>query len=89
MSLKLFSFRVVNMRTKESTAFIGQGVTIKEALSDGLQVCREQFRPKNDGKARSPRGVAVRLRDRRFVKRTVENFEGDQPYDAGKEIFSE
>ncbi len=86
MSLKMFAFRVVNMTTKESCSFLGQGVTLAAAFADGLKGTQEAFRPKNDGRQRSQIGLSVRLPSRKFVIRDLVRFESDKPHDAVLEV---
>ncbi len=82
MSLKLFRFSVENMTTHEHAKFIGQGSTIAAAISDGLKVVQDTFRPKNDGKQRDPHGLAVTLPSGEIVNRKLQDFEGDVPWAA-------
>lgn len=77
MSVKQFRFSVENTRTRESTAFIGQGETIAEALKDGIKCVEATFRPKSDGQNRGQTGLAVKLANGSVVNRTLREFESD------------
>ncbi len=82
MSLKLFQFSVQNMRTKECTRFLGQGVTMEEALKDGVKNAAESH---GSGHQRgSGTGVFVKCADGWVVQRTIGEFEGDEPADTSK-----
>lgn len=79
MSVKLFGFCISNQVTKETTTFLGQGETIKEAFEDGIKTVQTTFRPKNDGKSRAEHGLMVQAQGGP-VKRTFAEFESDIPY---------
>lgn len=82
MSQKLFRFSIENLRTKETTAFIGQGDTIDVAMKDGIKGANTPFRPKNDGKSRPDNGVMVKTSSGATVRRTLAEFESDIPHEA-------
>ena len=71
MSLKLFDFRVTNMRTKESTGFLGQGKSVDEAFKDGVANARSSHPKYGDT------GVKVTTKSGRIVSRPLRDFEGD------------
>jgi len=79
MSLKLFEFSVKNTRTGESTAFLGQGTTVKQAFDDGTANVIDSFRPSSNGQKRPPHGLAVTGSDGQVRSRTLAQFEGDTP----------
>lgn len=60
------------MATKEVLTFIGQGVTVAEALSDGVKALGTSYR-RTEGKC------AVRLADGTPVLRTLKEFEAAPP----------
>ena len=84
MSVKQFKFSVENTRTRESTAFIGQGETIAEALKDGMKCVEATFRPKSDGQNRGQIGLAVHLANGSIVNRPLREFESDLAFGASK-----
>ncbi len=89
LGLRMWRFRFENGRTQEFAAFIGQGETVIEAWADGLKGTRDTFRPKQDGRSRESNGLAVLLPPRtgddqaigRHVARSIESFQGDEPYE--------
>lgn len=81
-SLKMFEFSVRNTKTGESTKFLGQGLNIADALKDGMKCITDTFRPKNDGKARDQNGLGVTTPAGAVVKRTLAEFESDEPHGA-------
>lgn len=86
MSQKNFRFSIENMATRETTAFIGQGETIADAVKDGLKNVTDSFRPKNDGKSRPENGLAVTLKNGRMVNRTLVQFQSEFAF--GEEVVA-
>lgn len=88
MSLKMFEFTVTNTRTKESAAFLGQGLTMEEAWKDGAKILNETFRANSNGQTTNGKGqpntLGVQLPDGRRVTRLLRDFEGDEKYDEGR-----
>lgn len=80
MNPRMFRISVQNMPNHEETTFLGQGMTIEEALKDGVKNVQTTFRPKSDGQNRGSLGVMVKLRDGRIVNRTLRDFESDVPF---------
>ena len=81
-TLKMYRFKVQNMRTREVAGFLGQGMDIAEAFKEGLKNCSDPFRPNSNGKKTHEHGIGVTLPDGREVSRTVKEFESDVPYGA-------
>jgi hypothetical protein len=80
MSLKMWRFKVENMRTGETCGFLGQGETMDAAWKEGLKNCTDAFRPSTSGAKRPEHGIGVTTKDGRDVSRTVKEFESDVPY---------
>lgn len=82
-SLKLWPITVTNPRTRETVSFLGQGVTVLEAVSDGAKNCAESYRPNqsgvsmNPGEKGGPTRVACRREDGSIVWRSLSEFEAD------------
>lgn len=74
----MFSFRVTNMRTKESATFLGQGEKMEEAFKDGLKNAADTFRASSSGKIRPENCLACHTPDGRVVQRMVRDFESDR-----------
>lgn len=79
-TLKMFEFAVKNTKTGESTKFLGQGMTVAEAIKDGLKCVTDTFRPKNDGKQRDDVGLGVITPSGAVVKRSLAEFESDEQH---------
>lgn len=73
-TLKLYRIAVTNMRTRETLSFLGQGVSVAEALKEGMANVQASFRPR-DGVTRESSRVAVTLADGSTVLRTLAEFE--------------
>jgi hypothetical protein len=84
----MFEFTVTNTRTKESAAFLGQGLTMDEAWKDGVKILNDTFRANSNGQKTSGKGqpntLGVQLPDGRRVTRELRDFEGDEKYDEGR-----
>jgi hypothetical protein len=77
MSEKMFRFTVQNLRTKERTSFIGQGVTMEAALKDGVKNATSTRSP---GKAHeSEMMIACKNVEGAIANRSVSDFESDTP----------
>jgi hypothetical protein len=79
---KLFRFTAENMTTRETAAFIGQGVTVKDAFAEAIKNAADAFRPSTSGAKRPEHGIAVTLPSGRVVGRTVSQFESDTPFEV-------
>lgn len=81
-----FGFRVTveHLTTHESFTYIGDGVTVAEAVNDGAKLLKEPFRPSSSGARNVPLPLQVTLPDGRLVARTLEEFESGIPY-AGRD----
>lgn len=85
MSLKMFKFSVENTRTGESTAFLGQGDSVEVAFKDGVKNVVDPFRPSSSGARRPEHSLAVTTKSGAIVKRTLAEFQSDQPHaDPGR-----
>jgi hypothetical protein len=78
---KMFTFFVMNNRTKEIATFLGQGKTLEAAAADAVETVTGKF-----GADSSGGGVVlplnVRLPDGRYVARSIADFEGDAPFEG-------
>lgn len=81
MSAKPFKFTVENTRTGEKTSFIGDGLSISEAIKDGLKNVDSAFRPKGGSPNQHNHNLAVQTQYG-IKTRSLAEFESDFPYEV-------
>jgi hypothetical protein len=77
MSLKFFEFTILNQRTGQTCAFIGQGEGIEDAFKDGKKNSADAYRANSSGKETHEHGCRVTLKDGRVGVGKLKDFESD------------